>query len=138
MDSSSWIALGALLATGIGYAVCATIFVSRGDGLTRERLSSTEVALREKIEGVEKSARLTIDLAVEKEAKLRHDLGSQMQVAITNTHLEVKDLEKRFNDLSTDVVRKPDLIAHENRMTQILEKLDAKVDELRDRISSHA
>lgn len=138
MDVSAWFALGALFATGLAYAVGATAYVSNKDAGLREKLASADTALRDKIEAVEKTARLFTEVAVEKEAKLRHDLGSNTSEAINVVHQEVKEVEKRLNDLSTDVVRKPDLQAHEARMTTILEKLDAKVDELRDRVSAHA
>lgn len=138
MDSLSWIALGTVVLTFVAYAVMATSHHAATVG-------AMEARLREKIENTYNLAVTKQEAASEKEAKARHDLANEVQRVTAQLTLDDKELGRRVNDLSADMVRKSDLAAHETRMTAVLqdirsslqnavERLDGKVDELRDRV----
>jgi hypothetical protein len=156
MDSLSWIGLATLFVTGICYAIYAAIHVGNRDTIIHTKIgalesavyskvASVEVQIREKIENTYNLAVTKQESAFEREAKARHDLANEMQRGIGQLVIDDKALASRINDLSADMVRKSDLAAHEARMTSVLqniqtslqnavERLDGKVDELRDRI----
>lgn len=109
------------------------------------RILAVDTALREKMEGNYNLAVTKLEVGLEKESKGRHDLANEMQRSVSQLVIDDKALASRINDLSADMVRKSDLAAHEARMTAVLqniqaslqnavERLDSKVDELRDRV----
>ena len=135
MDPGAWIGLGALFVSGLVYAVSASVWVSSKDATLREKIAGVELRCSEKIDAASEMARLKIEAASEKESKARHDLANAVTGKFNEVRLDQKAVDDRVANLSADMVRKGDLAAHEARMTAVLEKLDGKIDELRDRIT---
>jgi hypothetical protein len=127
MSIENWLQVLGAFGVVLANAVFATWFVSNRDAVI-------EKTLREKIESCYNLAITKLEAVSEKESKARHDLANDMQRSIAGLALDDRDLGKRINELQADMVRKSDLSALEGRMTAILERLDGKVDELRDRV----
>lgn len=128
MSIENWLGLCVLFGGMLLNAVYATWHVSN-------KGAALEVSLRDKIDNIYNLAVTKQEAQGEREAKARHDLANEVQRRISELILDDKALQARINDLATDMVRKIDLTQHEARMTAILERLDGKVDELRDRVA---
>lgn len=124
LDANVWIALGAVVLTGLGYAVTATLYVARVQMDSRARVDEAKADAMKDLNNSKELMLAVIERELSKEQKSRHDLASHIQ-------LQIADIDKDFRIMTDRViamVHKEDLNATERRITAQIEKLEKRIE----------
>ncbi len=112
IDAGGWPAIVGLFIMGLVYAVGATVYVTR-----------VELNNNRAIDAAKELLLAVIEKEREKESKSRHDLSNHFMTQITSLDRDYRQLSDRFSSM----VHKEDLVATENRLVAMFDKLDLRI-----------
>lgn len=110
-----WVAFAALVVLGIGYAVSATVYISR-----------IELSCNRSIDTSKELMVTIIEREISKESKARHDLTNHIQVQITTLDNDYRGLQAKMSEM----VHKGDLLATESRISASIDKLENRLESM--------
>ncbi len=107
-----WIALTALVLTGIGYAVSATIYMTR-----------IELRCKDMTDNAKELMAAVLERELAKEQKARHDMSAHIQIQIGSLDQDYRLLTDKMGGM----VHKSDLNATETRIMAAIDKIEKRL-----------
>lgn len=112
-DANIWVAFGALVLTVIGYAVSATVYMTR-----------IELRSKDMVDSAKELILAVVERELSKEAKARHDMSNHFQVQVDSLERDYRSLFERMSTM----VLKSDLAATETRIMVAIDKIEKRLE----------